>query len=54
MIKPGETFYRVIEPEQLATQAPADGEPVGATPAGATPAIGADRDDGAADREPLP
>ena len=49
MIKPGETFYRVIEPEQPAAQAPADGEP-----AGATPATGADRDDGAADREPLP
>jgi cell division protein FtsB len=29
MIKPGETFYRVIEPEQPAVAPPADGKPGG-------------------------
>lgn len=35
MIKPGETFYRVIEPEQDAMRDPADGT-AGAAPDGAT------------------
>ncbi len=40
MIKPGETFYRVIEPQQGAAQAPADGQPgddAGAADAAADP-----------------
>jgi cell division protein FtsB len=40
MIKPGETFYRVIEPEQPAAPPPADGKPDGE--AGADPAAAGD------------
>jgi cell division protein FtsB len=53
MIKPGETFYRVIEPQQAVAPADADGQPDGNATT-ADPAATGDGDDGSPAAEPSP
>ena len=55
MIKPGETFYRVIEPQQAVAPADADGQPDGnATTADPAATGDGDGDDGSPAAEPSP